>query len=301
MPKIKIAILGASGMLGSMLVDYFSRCDDFQVLATTLKENEFKPKKYPKVEWQTLDASSNASVFTKILKGRDWIINAIGIIKPYIKDDDPQKIQNAVLINAIFPHNLATAVEKLNIKVIQIATDCVWDGRKGKYLETDPHDPVDVYGKTKSLGEVYSPKVFHLRSSIIGPEQKNHFSLMDWFLFHPKGAKVDGYINHQWNGITTLHFAKICEGIIRKNPKLPHIQHIIPADSINKAKLFKIFAAHFDRQDIKISFVKAKENVDRTLETINPNLNKRIWRLAGYKTFPTVEKMVSELAEYLHE
>ena len=40
------------------------------------------------------------------------------------------------------------------LKVIQIATDCVFDGLKGNYTEDDKHNAIDVYGKTKSLGEV---------------------------------------------------------------------------------------------------------------------------------------------------
>ena len=35
------------------------------------------------------------------------LINAIGIIKPYCKDDDPEGVFNAIRVNALFPHNLA--------------------------------------------------------------------------------------------------------------------------------------------------------------------------------------------------
>ena len=72
---------------------------------------------------------------------------------------------------------------KNNIKVIQIGTDCVYSGKKGLYSETDKHDPLDVYGKSKSLGEVFDGSALIIRCSIIGPEFKKQKSfLFEWFL-----------------------------------------------------------------------------------------------------------------------
>jgi dTDP-4-dehydrorhamnose reductase len=67
---------------------------------------------------------------------------------------------------------LAIFAEDSGAKVIQIATDCVFSGSNGSYLETDPHDATDVYGKTKSDGEIESSAVMQLRCSIIGRENK---------------------------------------------------------------------------------------------------------------------------------
>ena len=48
------------------------------------------------------------------------------------------------------------------------------------------HDDLWFVGKrlTKSVGEVHSPAVHHLRCSIIGPELRGHRSLLDWFRGH---------------------------------------------------------------------------------------------------------------------
>ena len=51
--------------------------------------------------------------------------------------------------------------------------------RPGVYVETDLHDALDVYGKTKSLGECQEPNVYHLRCSIIGPEPKDFKFLIE--------------------------------------------------------------------------------------------------------------------------
>jgi dTDP-4-dehydrorhamnose reductase len=186
----------------------------------------------------------------------------------------------------------------MGAKVLQIATDCVYSGHKGRYSESDHHDALDVYGKTKSLGECHLPSINHLRCSIIGPETKDHKFLVDWFLGQPQGAAVKGFSNHQWNGVTTLHFAKICRGIIREDLELPHLQHVIPGDIATKAEMLRAFGRYFNRPDIKIEVVEAATTIDRTLQTENRGLNQAIWAAAGYEQPPTVEEMIRELSTF---
>src|SRR5262249_51893972 len=157
--------------------------------------------------------------------------------KPYIRDDNAAEVERAVDVNASFPHRLARAAEQTGTRVIQIATDCVYSGTRGQYIEANEHDARDVDGKTKSLGEVNSPAVHHLRCSIIGPELKGHASLLDWFTRQPRGASVRGFLNHRWNGVTTLQYGRICRGIIRQQMALPRLIHVVPADVVSKADL----------------------------------------------------------------
>jgi dTDP-4-dehydrorhamnose reductase len=273
----KIAILGTSGMLGSTLSEEFSD-KEFEIIKTTRK---------------ILEAQiASVDDISKVIESCDYVINCIGIIKPYIHDDNSFEVQRAIEVNGLFPHRLALAAQKTGSKVIQIATDCVFDGVKGKYLETDKHNALDVYGKTKSLGEVVAPNFLNLRCSIIGLEKKNYFSLLEWFLNQPKGAKVKGFKNHYWNGVTTNAFAKICIGIIRSGEFSNGLQHILASDSPSKAEMLHIFAKHFDREDIEIEDIDASMAIDRTLSTNNIQANDRIWKLAGYEKIPTVEEMI---------
>jgi len=183
-------------------------------------------------------------------------------------------------------------------RVIQIATDCVYSGAKGRYAEKDAHDPTDVYGKTKSLGEVRTPEFLHLRCSIIGPEPRSHRSLLGWFLSQKPGAAVPGYLNHRWNGLTTLHFAALCRGVIRANPPLSGLRHVVPADDVTKRDLLELFRSSFHRPDIVVVPREAAAVIDRTLVTEDAEANAALWRAAGYASPPTVAGMVEELAAY---
>lgn len=301
MKKIKVAVLGGGGMLGSMVLDVFSQNNVFNIIATVRspKEANYFRDKYPKVDFLILDVEwATPDALKKKLQGANWIINAIGIIKPYIHNDNPAEVERAIRINSLFPHYLARAARDNKARVIQIATDCVYSGGKGKYRESDLHDADDVYGKTKSLGESYYYNIHHLRCSIIGPEPSAHVSLMDWFITQPKNAKVMGFKNHFWNGITTYHFALICRGIIKKNLKLDHLQHIVPADIITKADLLKEFAKKFKRNDIDIKPIDAPNFINRTIATEYLLVNTRLWRAAGYKKPLTIKQMVKELARW---
>ena len=281
---MKVAILGATGMLGSMVRRYLSQQPGYDLSVST---------RY------VLDTeSTTVTLLSNLLRGHDYAINCIGIIKPRIDELDSVSVQRTIQVNSLFPHLLAKAAEATNCKVIQIATDCVYSGTTGGYTESSPHDATDVYGKTKSLGEVHSSNVHHLRCSIIGPEIKGHKSLLDWFLSQPQGATVEGFTNHRWNGITTLAFARICHGIMSKGVRLPSLIHIVPTDSVTKYELLSHFARFYKRQDILLDEVEADSPVDRTLAPGFFYLHQLLWQAAGYDEPPYIQQMIEELANY---
>lgn len=276
----KIAILGKTGMLGNAVLKAFSNTD-FEIIATTRKE---------------LDAQKSVPKdIENILHGCDYAINCIGIIKPYIHDENSFEVKRAIEVNALFPHKLAAASLVTGTKVIQIATDCVYDGQAGLYDENSKHNATDVYGKTKSLGEVHQENFLNLRCSIIGREEKSYLSLLEWFLNQERNAEVKGFKNHLWNGVTTGAFADICLGIIRNNIFFSGTQHIVPADIVSKYQMLKIFAEVFDRQDIKITAADTEIKIDRTLSTINEVKNTQIWHASQYKSAPKIEDMIKNI------
>lgn len=61
---------------------------------------------------------------------------------------------NAFKINALALHNLSFACKKQNIFLVHYSTDYVFDGEKNDYyIEEDPANPLNIYGKTKLIGE----------------------------------------------------------------------------------------------------------------------------------------------------
>lgn len=301
MVKNTVSIIGASGMIGSMVLDVLSRDNNVELIATVHTNDDIPMWRsyYPNVNWCVLNADkADVSEVLGIVCGSSWVINNVGVVKSYICEADPKNIERAITVNALFPHQLAKAAVICDAKVLQIATDCVYAGLRGKYSESDSHDALDVYGKTKSLGEVYTDNVYCLRCSAIGPEQKGFVNLLEWFFNQPKNTEINGYINHLWNGVTTLHFAKICKFVVKADIVLPHVQHVVPADHISKYELLRCLAQSYGRNDLLIRPIEAAMRVDRTLSTNNQKLNVDLWVGAGYSELPTIPSMVNELSNY---
>jgi dTDP-4-dehydrorhamnose reductase len=238
------------------------------------------------------------SVEPLIVDGRhEWIINAVGVIEPRIDESDPASVARAIAVNAAFPHRLAAAARQQRARVIQIATDGVFSGSSAPYDEAARHDADGVYARSKSLGEVRASNVVELRCSVIGPEDPPARSLLGWALSQPPGGRIPGYTNHRWNGLTTLSFAKLCEGVIlERGLNLPSPLHVVPGDAVTKAELLRLAVSAFGRDDVTVGDEPAPVAVDRTLATRHPEANRRLWSAAGYSEAPRIAAMVAELA-----
>ena len=225
-----------------------------------------------------------------------YVINCIGRIKPTIDEEDLGSVYQAKQINSNLPKQIEKLSEAGRFKIIQIGTDCVFSGKKGLYTINDEYDASDVYGRTKSDGEIDSGKKMLLRTSIVGPEVKPGQSLLNWFLELDKDSEVDGFENHKWNGITTLAFAKIVKGIILNNIYTPKIIHLTPKDLVSKYELLSMFSSSFKREDIVINPTNADLVIDRTLLADTSIDNEAIWNIAGYDGVPTISELVKELS-----
>jgi dTDP-4-dehydrorhamnose reductase len=286
-----VLILGASGMLGSAVLKEFSSFHG-ELLATTRQGKSLIAE--TDVRLLEFDAATD-DLDSRFPMPVDYVVNCIGIIKPYINDRDAKQTATALEINGAFPNRLEAWASKRGAKVIQIATDCVFSGSKGNYLEGDEHDALDVYGKSKSMGEARGASMMHLRVSIIGPEVDRNSSLLEWVRNQPKNAEISGYTDHFWNGITSMHFAKIARGIIENDLFEAGVFHVLPQDSVTKCELVSLIAKYLGRSDIKVNPTATGANINRTLGTNFPEKNKGFWRAAGYDAPPTIEQMVSEV------
>jgi dTDP-4-dehydrorhamnose reductase len=273
-------------MLGSEVLKVFAKEKNFIITATYKNKNSlnilkknFTPSLINKIKFIKFDVINYSNKSLKKLLGNNRdIINCVGVIKPYI-DEENRKSKNALLVNSIFPHNL-NEVNKShkNANIYQIATDCVFNGSKGNYSENSQHDAFDIYGKTKSLGEVNDKNFFNLRCSIVGHEISNYKSLVEWFKMQKKYSKLNGFSDHLWNGITTYIFAEIVKTIILKKIFIPNLIHIVPLNKISKFEMLRSFAKIFDRGDLTIKKTSSNQKIDRTLGTIYNSLNKFIWK-----------------------
>ena len=288
-------------MLGSMVVDYMESRQDIELSATVRSDHlaALGRAQLPGVTWHVVDFDGiNDQAKLSNLGSFDWIINAIGITKPLIDESDFESVERATNVNIGLPIALARYSRDTKTHVLQIATDCVFSGLDGSYSESSPHDALDVYGKSKSMGETPSPFMHHLRCSIIGPEPKDRKFLIEWLLGQPKGAGVTGFTDHLWNGVTTLQFAEVASGIVTGGSDIPLLHHLVPLDSVNKATLLNIIATAHGRNDITVSDKATGNSNDRTLRSEHAEANTDLWARGGHDIPPKISEMVQDVSNY---
>jgi len=286
---MKVIVLGETGMVGSRVVKLLRSRSEIEVIGTS----RMKPDNFFEV------LSSDVSHFLK-REAPDFVINCIGVVKSQIDPTSNNSIGNAIEINSLFPIRLASESEKLGVKVIQIATDCVYSGKIGNYVESSIQDSIDVYGKSKSLGEAVGTTNMNIRVSVVGPERYRSNSLLSWFLNLPLHAEVPGFQNHLWNGVTSQAYAKVVLGIMMNDLFKAGTFHLVPDTIVSKFDLLKFFASDFNREDLKIVPTMAAESINRTLRTDFTEFNEGLWSGAGYQNPPSIEELVKELGKVEH-
>jgi len=247
-------------------------------------------------KWEHFDTEFNdLNQFFNKIGTPDIIINCIGLIPQKMKSVESINLRKMITVNSIFPNRLRSQQAEMKFKLIQITTDCVFSGVDGNYSEVSPHDATDIYGITKSVGEIAGDGILQLRCSIIGRRDYSNVSLNNWLVSQKQGAKVQGYSNHFWNGITTNAFAKIVMELLLPQHFFTGTYHLVPRDSLTKEELLNKISVHSGRNDIKVEPYATLQTVDRRLTTIYPGVNASLWRLAGYPEVPTIESLIEEM------
>ena len=217
------------------------------------------------------------------MKTNDVIINCIGII-PQSKNINDTSNRNYFLINSLFPNMLSTFAYTRNLKFIHITTDCVFSGSKGNYTELDDHDETNNYGVSKSLGELgYKSTI--IRTSIIGEELKNKYSLLEWVKKH-NNTSLTGYTNHHWNGVTCLELSKIINKLIDGNNWWAGVRHIYSPTSVTKYELVTMINDTYNLNN--------RVNMLETETTVNKTLNS-IYDVNGTFNIPELKIQIEEL------
>jgi dTDP-4-dehydrorhamnose reductase len=133
----KILITGANGQLGN----------EFRKLAGTRQDLEFI---FTDLEELNITIENEVHHFIEKYPVR-FLINCAAYTAVDRAEDEPEK---AYLLNADAVEWLGRICITHHIQMIHYSTDYVFAGKPGRpYAETDPTNPLSVYGKSKQAGE----------------------------------------------------------------------------------------------------------------------------------------------------
>jgi dTDP-4-dehydrorhamnose reductase len=231
---VRILILGAGGMLGHKLAQQLRT--EFEVWAT-LRGPSDAYSRYGLLDdgriLSGIDVSNLETVAGAMARIRpDAVINCVGIIKQLPASQDPVL---SLSINSLLPHQLQRLCRSHGARLLHFSTDCVFNGRKGMYTETDPSDALDLYGRSKFLGETAGAGALTIRSSMVGRQLSRTNGLVEWFLSQ-RGGRVGGYTRAVYSGFTTLVMARIVRSVLVDYPQLEGVWQV-SSDPIAKYDL----------------------------------------------------------------
>ena len=133
-------------------------------------------------------------------------------------DECEKNPNDAFLINSQGTKNIAEACKRNNAFLVYISTAAVFNGKKDIYYEEDEKDPLNVYGKSKLLGENHIQEILNkfliIRAAWLiggGKKEKKFISYILDQLF--KGAREIKAVNDK---LGTLTYAKELAGVIKK-------------------------------------------------------------------------------------
>ena len=278
----KVLVLGSTGLIGSQIVRKLGSLEGvwFGIIRVSNSGKEFSSN--------LLDLLLDLS-FTE----SDFLINAVGVTKHKLESSNVLEFAEAVWINSGLPYHLAHAASTTGTKVIHVTTDCVYSGSKGNYVESDQHDALDFYGRSKSLGEVSSPQVLNLRTSVIGPERASGRQFFDWLRFLPTGSVISGFENHNWSGVTADVLGDVITSLISAGDIPGGVRHLTPSNAVTKKELIELALSRLNRTDVTVRPSIAEVNVDRSLATTHPDFGNLAFRNLPSSHSRSIDEMVA--------
>ncbi|MBS3200944.1 dTDP-4-dehydrorhamnose reductase [Turicibacter bilis] len=135
---MKVLVTGVKGQLGYDVV----------------KELEKRGHQPIGVDRDEMDLMDNAAIRTFIMELKPEAI--IHCAAYTAVDKAEEEVETCYQINAESVKVISECAKELDVKLIYISTDYVFNGTKeGEYVETDLPNPINVYGASKLKGEQY--------------------------------------------------------------------------------------------------------------------------------------------------
>lgn len=269
---MKVLVTGANGQLGYDVVKelqkqniecYGTSRQDFDIVDFEATENFIKN--------YMPDAVIHCAAYTAVDKA-----------------EDEQGL--CYLVNASATENIAEICKKINAKMLYISTDYVFDGTKNGFYEVDDKpNPINVYGKTKLLGEEAVQKIldkyFVVRISWVFGEHGNNF--VKTMLRLGKERKEISVVADQYGSPTyTADLAPLLVKMIQTEKY--GIYHATNEGVCTWAEfaeeIFKTAG-----MDVKVNHITTAEYPTRAIRPMNSRLSKTSLVINNFKTLDNWE------------
>ncbi len=154
MPGTRILITGGSGFLGWNLLRILGR-KGYSVTGT---RHRTPPDTRLDANWVKLDLLRGDIAGSPRPLSPSLIIHCAAVSKRSDCDRDPERARR---VNVLGTERLARFAASLDVPLVFISTDLVFDGTRAPYSEEDERSPASVYARTKAEAERVIERTWH--------------------------------------------------------------------------------------------------------------------------------------------
>ena len=259
---MRLLITGASGLLGINLALEAKREHD----VIGVDRDKLKSAPFRVLHANLLRSGSVNAILDSTRPA--WLINCAALAN---LEECEKRPDDARILNAEVPAEMAEACAKRNIKFVHLSTDAVFDGTKeGAYTEADEPNPQGVYSQTKLDGEravlQVNPQAIVARVNFYGWSLGGRRSLGEFFVNNlSEGKNVNGFTDVIFCPMWVNHLAQTLIAMLEKD--LHGLYHVVGAQAMNKyqfgvevARKFGLRESLIEPQSVERSGLTAKRS-----------------------------------------
>lgn len=289
---MRVLVTGSRGQLGYQTLKTLSR--DIEVIPTSKKRGEFGDFSF--VEMSITDYGKVDLIIEE--KEPEIVVNCAAYTNVDACELNPNIARR---VNSDAVENLAKTCKVRGIKLIQISTDYVFDGRGPPYEEYSDKNPIQEYGKSKSSAEEIIQSETGLDWAIVrasGIFSTSHNNFLTWLLKSANENKEVFIVGDQYSTpISALSVSRFISKIIDDN--LSGIWNIGSTETVSRLDFARKVCQKFEVgleniSESRMSSIpwKAERPVNTSLDTI-----KMRSIFPGQSIDSMIEELVSENSE----
>tara|TARA_B110000438_G_C15817344_1_gene652577 strand:+ start:3220 stop:4095 length:876 start_codon:yes stop_codon:yes gene_type:complete len=276
-----VLVLG-NGFLGENIINEFKN-NGIQAIGTNYNKNGIY-----------VDITNMDSIISCVEKYSPKII--INCAANVNVDELENNEELAISINAKGPENIAKVCNDNKIRLLHISSDGIFDGKQGMYTEEDVANPINVYAKSKILGEKLISKNLEnyliIRTNFYGFHNQKKF-LFNWALSKLKNnEEIIGFTDIFFNPLEVTNLSKMIYELSEK--KICGILNLSSNEVFTKFEFIKKISEVFDFDSKLIK--------SGSIEELNLNAKRpKNTTLSNEKAKKLLDTKIVTLDSWLHE
>ncbi len=288
----RILITGGSGLLG---INFALKCRDKYEIILALNERQIS---ISKVLATNIALGSVIELKKSIEQYKpDIIIHTAGLTSVEQCEQYPNLAER---VNVDLAENVAIAAKECKIKMVHISTDHLYSDGKFLYTEEDDKNPINVYGKTKSIAEQRVLSVSEdnlvIRTNFYGwgPSYRKSFS--DAIIESlSKNKKIVLFDDVHYTPILVDSLINCVLDLCNLNQK--GIFNVVTSSSISKYDFGLMIASKFKFDESLILKGSLKNNPQLVKRPLNMSLSNKKLELTLGRSLNTVNEDIDQLYE----